>query len=108
MEETFRGRKRSSIIDIGSDAGKADFELVHKQKEGELQQKVAEFMADPKNHEPIVRPKTTPLPPLWKVCSFSFNVCWSVLANDKIVRPHDDCFSMLTGNHCKRKKYFSR
>lgn len=67
MEEVFGGRRRSSIIDIGKEAEKADFELVHKENENEIYMKVEKFIADPKNHEPIVRPKTAPLPPVWKV-----------------------------------------
>ncbi|CAL8109510.1 unnamed protein product [Orchesella dallaii] len=67
VEEVFRGRKRSEVIDIGTQAEWADYQLIQKDQEGPILKKVEEFMADPKNHEPIIRPKTAPLPPIWKL-----------------------------------------
>lgn len=67
MEEVFQGRKRRSVIDIGPESDKADFQLVPKKKEGEIYRQLEEFVSNPKNHEPTIRPTTAPLPPVWKV-----------------------------------------
>lgn len=67
VEEVYGGRKRSEIIDIGEEAELPDFELIPKDREAEIYKKVEEFLADPKNHTPIVRPRTVSLPPVWKV-----------------------------------------
>ncbi|ODM94563.1 Ribosomal L1 domain-containing protein 1 [Orchesella cincta] len=67
VEEVFRGRNRSEVIDIGKEAELADFQLVHKDQEPTILKKVEEFLANPDNHTPIVRPKTAPLPPVWKL-----------------------------------------
>jgi len=80
VEEIFCGRKRSAIIDIGADlAGNADFRLVHKSEEGELLRKVEQFLANPENHKPVIRPRTTPLPPVWR----------EIIAREKKISPEE-------------------
>jgi len=66
VEEVYCGRKRAQIIDIGRVAGLADFKLVNKTEEPELLKKVEQFLANPENHKPVIRPRTAPLPPVWK------------------------------------------